>query len=76
MGYIRLAEVSGGTFKLELHDVLANDDHAVALVTTSASRDDASFTARAAQVAHIRDGKLTESWFLGEDYAAADAFWG
>jgi uncharacterized protein len=74
--FLKLFEVSGGSFKLEVHDVVANDDHAVALVTASASRDDASFTARAAHVVHMRDGKLTESWFLAEDYAAADAFWG
>jgi ketosteroid isomerase-like protein len=74
--FLKLFEESGGTFKLEVHDVLANDDHAVALVTASASKGDASFTSRAAHIVHIKDGKLTESWFFGEDQAAADAFWG
>jgi len=74
--FLKLFEESGGTFKLEVHDILANDDHAVALVTASASRGDASFSSRAAHIVHIRDGKLTESWFFGEDQAAADAFWG
>jgi len=74
--FLKFFEESGGTFKVEVHDVLANDDHGVALVTASASKGDSSFASRAAHVVHIRDGKLTESWFFGEDEAAADAFWG
>ena len=34
----RLAEETAGTFRLDVHDVLANDEHAVALCTLSASR--------------------------------------
>ena len=34
----RLAEQTGGTFRLDVHDVLANDEHAVVLSTLSASR--------------------------------------
>src|SRR2546430_13890793 len=34
----RLFELTGGTLRLELHDVLANDDHAVALVKNPAER--------------------------------------
>ncbi len=34
----RLAEETGGTFSLDVHDVLANDEHVVALCTLSASR--------------------------------------
>ena len=74
--FLKLFEESGGTFKLDVHDVLANDDHGVALVTASASKGDSSFASRAAHVVHIRDGKLTESWFFAEDEAGADAFWG
>jgi len=36
--FVRLAEETGGTFRLDVHDVLANDEHAVALCTLSASR--------------------------------------
>ena len=34
----RLAEETAGTFRLDVHDVLANDEHTVALCTLSASR--------------------------------------
>ena len=36
--FARLVELTDGTFSLELHDVLANDEHAVALVTVRAER--------------------------------------
>src|SRR5205807_7264865 len=40
----KIMELSGGTAKIELHDLLANDDHAVALVTGTATRGDTSFS--------------------------------
>jgi uncharacterized protein len=33
--FSRLAEETGGTFRLDAHDVLANDEHAEALCTLS-----------------------------------------
>jgi len=36
--FARVIELTGGTFSLELHDVLANDEHAVALVTVRGER--------------------------------------
>ena len=74
--FLKLFEESGGTFKVDVHDVLGNDDHGVALVTVSASRGDSGFSERAAHVVHIREGRLAESWFFAENEAAADAFWG
>jgi len=40
----KLMELSGGTAKIEVHDILANDEHAVALVTSTASRAGKSFS--------------------------------
>ena len=36
--FARVLELTGGTFSLEQHDVLANDEHAVALVTVRGER--------------------------------------
>ena len=36
--FVRLSELSEGTFRAEIHDVLANDEHAVVLYTGSAER--------------------------------------
>ncbi len=40
LGFIgRLMEVTGGTFRLEIHDILANDSHGIVLVTMHGERD-------------------------------------
>src|SRR5436190_14912958 len=57
----RLAQETGGNFRIELHDVLANDEHAVALTTTTGERDGKSLNQNGVQVFHVRDGKVTES---------------
>lgn len=70
----RLVEETGGTFSLDLHDVLANDEHGVALVRASAERqgkrlqDDNN-----ANVFHIDNGRITEVWALAEDTTRFDA---
>lgn len=38
-GMGRLAELTGGTLRGEIHDVLASDDHVVVLQTTRGERD-------------------------------------
>ena len=74
--FAKLAELTGGSLKLELHDVLANDEHAVALMTSHAARPDGrTIDDIATQVFHISDGKVTESWFHPGDQYAADEFW-
>ena len=71
----KLMELSDGTAKLELHDVLANDDHGVALVTGTATRNGATFTGPDVHTFHIRDGKVVEFWDAPLDQYAADEFW-
>jgi len=73
----RLVQETGGTFRIEVHDVLANDEHVVALTTASAERQGKSLeNAKGVQIFHIRDGKVTESWFHSGDQYADDAFFG
>ena len=71
----RLAEETGGTFRLDVHDLLANDEHAVALCTLSASRGNKSVEFPVANVSHIRDGKVTEFWTATTDPQASIDFW-
>lgn len=59
---------------VELHDVVANDDHTVALGTATAKRGGRTFTYRVAEIYHIRDGKLTERWAFSDDTAAINEF--
>ncbi|MFQ5948796.1 MAG: nuclear transport factor 2 family protein [Acidimicrobiia bacterium] len=71
----RLAEETGGTFKLGIHALMADDEHGVALVENSATRGDKTIEARFAHIAHIRGGQLTEFWAFPEDRRAIDEFW-
>jgi uncharacterized protein len=70
-----LREASGDSIRIELHDVLANDDHAVALQITRAERNGQSLVDRVVYVFHLRDGKIAEAWFNG-DPRVQDDFWG
>jgi ketosteroid isomerase-like protein len=72
----KLMELSGGTFKLEVHDTLANDEHSIGLVTESAERNGKKWESRAAHVVHTdSDGRTREFWAFQEDQADTDAFW-
>ena len=72
----KLVDLSGGTFNLEIHDLLASDDHVVVLVKESATRGDDHLDANSGHVWHIAKGKTTEFWGLSEDAYTEDAFWG
>lgn len=71
----KLMELSGGTARLEVHDVLANDEHGVALVVNTASREGREIRSNDAHTFHIRDGKVVEFWDAAVDQYAVDEFW-
>jgi ketosteroid isomerase-like protein len=58
----------------ELHDILANEDHAIALATATATMGGKSLTYRTAEIFHIRDGKIAARWAFSDDTAAINAF--
>lgn len=63
------------SFKQDLHAVLADDDHAVALVNVTMTRKGKTETYQQVIVFHVADGKVTEAWISFQDAYAADAFW-
>ena len=73
--FARIFEMSGGTFSFELHDVLANDEHAVALVTVRGERAGKQLNDNMVQTSHLRDGKAFEVWNQATDQYAQDEFW-
>jgi ketosteroid isomerase-like protein len=76
-GKSALAGMAGGEdyqITAKLHDVVANDEHVVALVEATATRGGKSFTYRTAEIMHVRDGKVTERWAFSDDTAAIVAF--
>jgi uncharacterized protein len=68
-------ELTGGTFRLEIHALIADDDHAVALLRARAEREGKTLDDNTVQIFHIADGKLTESWLHPSDAYASDEFW-
>ena len=72
----RARELSGGTVRTELIDVLDSDRFAIALVRVFAERNGRSLGGQfQAFTYRIKDGKIAEFWFLVEDRYAVDAFW-
>ena len=70
-----LGERSVGTFRATLHDVVANDEHAVGLHSAEAEREGRHLHSRVALVLHVRDSKITEAWAHVLDLYENDAFW-
>jgi ketosteroid isomerase-like protein len=71
----KLRELSGGTFKAELTDVLANDRNAVALQHATATRGTKHLDVTACQVMRIQDDKILEVRGYYSDQYALDDFW-
>jgi uncharacterized protein len=71
----RLSELSEGTHRIELHDVIGNDEHVVALQTTRAERAAKQLEVKIVHVFHVRDGKVTEVWSHHGDLHSSDEFW-
>jgi uncharacterized protein len=72
----KTAELTGGTFKLEMHDLLANDDHVVGLIHATGEHDGKKLEDNSVQIFHIKNGKVTEQWLHPGDPYATDEFWG
>lgn len=70
-----LAQETGGSFKNEIHDMLGNDDHVVALVNASAVRGGKTLDGNVVHILHLKDGKMTEFWSFPEDQVTFDEFW-
>jgi ketosteroid isomerase-like protein len=72
----KVFELTGGTFKLDVHTVLADDDHAVVLTRSTGEREGRKLDDNTVQVFHVSDGKVTEQWLYPGDVYASDDFWG
>jgi uncharacterized protein len=71
----QISQLSGGTVQPELHDVLASNDHTVALTTIRAERAGKQLQLNVVHVIHSQNGKATEIWTSSSDPAAAAEFW-
>ena len=56
----------------DLHDVVANDDHVVALLQVRVTGSGGEASGPSVFVMHIRDGKMAEFWAMNEHQDAFD----
>jgi len=66
----------GAGIKVETHDIVANDDHAILLVTATATMGEQELVYRTAEIYHMRDGKITERWAFSDDTERINRFFG
>lgn len=71
----RAFETTGGTFREEVEDVLANDRHAVVLARHHFTRGGQQYEYRTAHVYDVRNGKLARCWEQPRDPAAFEEAW-
>jgi ketosteroid isomerase-like protein len=67
-------ERSGGTYSVEVRDVLANDDHIVAFLHATADREGKRLDQEYAIVFAMRDGKIHAAWEVWKDQPSDDEF--
>lgn len=60
--------------ELDVHGILADDDHTVVLLDVTATRGERTATLQYADVYHVRDEKVVEHWHLAVDPKANEEF--
>ena len=68
-------ERSGGSYGVEVRDVLANDEHIVALLHATADREGKRLDQDYAIIFQMRDGAVQAAWEVWTDQASLDEFW-
>lgn len=71
----QLMELSGGTLKIQVHDILASDLHGVVLSTESLVRKGKTYEFRTAHVWRFENGKPVAMYEYPRDLYAFDAIW-
>lgn len=71
-----VAELTGGTFRTNVHDVVAGADHAVGLIEASGERGGKTADLPRVHLWHVPGAKLSELWLHPTDQYVFDDFWG
>jgi len=61
-------------FTGEVHDVVANDEHVVGLISAHVKAGDQEINYKTAEIMHVTDGKVTERWSFSDDTQAVVGF--
>lgn len=71
----KLMELSGGTLKVEVHDILASDRHAVVLASDFLTRKGETIQIRTAHVWRFENGKPVAWYEYPRDLYQYDSIW-
>ena len=71
----RFTELSGGTFRIQVDDVLANDQRVIVLVTESAERKGRQWSSPQVHAWTVKNGKAMVFWQFQGDQQTEDEFW-
>jgi len=72
----KLFQLTDGTFRVDIHDVVASEDHVVVLGRVSAQRGGKTLqNGNYDHVCHFQSGKLSEAWIVNVDQYEVDAFY-
>lgn len=76
LGYFgQTMELTGGTFEVSVHDVVAGDDHTIGLHTAKGERSGKRLEDDQILVFHLSDGRVASVWQYFTDTYANDDFW-
>jgi ketosteroid isomerase-like protein len=76
MGFFQqFMELSGGSFQIQIEDILAKGDRVVVLCTESARRGARSWSSPQVHVWTVRDGRARPFWQYQGDQQTEDGFW-
>ena len=70
--FAKFMELHEGTYRFEIHDLFANDEHGVLMVEEEWQKPK-PYRNRSVHIWHLQRGKATEFWFFNEDQAGVDA---
>ena len=71
-----MVEIQGeATFDTRPHAILADDEHVVAMLETTATRPGKTYEGNSVFVFHVENGEATEVWTVPVDSYAQDEFW-
>lgn len=70
--FMKFGQLTEGTYKAEIHDILSNDEHSVVIGVTKATRKGKTREDKFVDVIHVSaDGKAKEFWRFFEDQVGA-----
>lgn len=74
--FAQAARLTGGTLRIEVHEVLVGDTYVAAVATYRATRPDrAPLENELVHLMRLDDGRITESWFYSRNQYEVDEFW-